>query len=448
MKYLSTIANKAFAPLIVLILLCSSIQAQKNTDSPYSRYGIGLINSSGFNGNFGMAGTGIAWRPLQYKPLIYDSLARSNAKLNDRGTNFINPANPASFSNISLTTFEASMISRNVEYTSGDQSRTGNNSQLGHMAVAFPIAKKWGVGFGIRPFSSVGYDYGVKEQVNGNDVSYTYEGSGGLNEIFLGTAFELGKNLSIGLKGQYYFGSITDDRRVVYEGNSVNFFNSLDQRDTKVSSLSYELGLQYYKDLKNENRVIVGVVISTTDKLNARSSQLIRNYTGGVNLENFRDTALFIDEREMDLAFAPQYGIGFAFEKKLKWIVSVDLKSRLWGDERVDEGIELGNSQIISAGFEKYTELAAFGSYFKRMGYRAGMRYNSSVLRIDNEDIQEFGISFGIALPLRKSFSTLNVGAELGRRGKDESGLTQENFFNLQFGVTINDKWFIKRKYD
>ena len=82
------------------------------------------------------------------------------------------------------------------------------------------------------------------------------------------------------------------------------------------------------------------------------------------------------------------------------------------------------------------------------MGYRAGFRYNSSLLKIDGNDIEEFGIGFGIAVPLRKSFSTLNVGIELGRRGSQKNNLTQEDFLNLQIGITINDKWFIKRVYD
>ena len=448
MKYLFTTANKAFAICIVILLSCSGIQAQKNTDSPYSRYGIGLINTSGFNGNYGLGGVGIAWRPFQFKPLIYDSLARSNAKLNDRGTNYINPINPASFSNISLTTFEASLVSNNVEYTSGSQSRTGSNTQFGHMAVALPLAQKWGVGFGIRPYSSVGYDYGERGQVNGNDVVYSYEGSGGVNELFVGTAVEITKTIALGVKGQYYFGTITDDRRVVYDGNSTNFLNTLDQRNTRIRALSYEVGLQYYANYKKDYRVLAGFTVSTTDKLGGKRSQLIRNYTGAIDFENYKDTALFVVNQNADFAFAPQYGIGFAFEKKLEWIASIDLKSRAWGDEQIEEGIEFGNSQIINVGFEKYSKLSGFGSYFKRMGYRLGARYNSSVISIDNEDIQEFGISFGIAMPLRKSFSTLNLGVELGRRGKDESNLTQEDFFNIQFGVTINDKWFIKRKYD
>lgn len=448
MKYLSTTANKVFTFLAFLLLTISSIQAQKNTDSPYSRYGVGLLNPLRFNGNFGLSGTGVAWRPSQYRPAIYDSLARSNAKLNDRGTNYINPVNPASFSNISLTTFEAALVSRNVAYKSGDQSRNGSNTQLSHMAVAIPLAKKFGLGFGIRPYSFVGYNYSTSGVQNGNELNFVNEGSGGINEIFLGGAYQLMQNFSLGISGKYYFGKIIDDRRVVYTGNSTNFFNTLDQRDTRVSSLVYEIGLQYFKNLNKDYRIIAGAVISPINELQADQSRLMRNYTGSSNLENFRDTAIFFQDKGTTVPIAPVYGLGFAFEKKLSWMLMADIKLNAWDGELLAEGIERNSSQVYSLGFDRYVNTSAFGSYFKRMGYRAGISYNTSLLTIDNTDVTEFGISFGIAMPLRKSFSTLNVGVEFGQRGKDESGLTQENFVNLQFGVTINDKWFIQRKYD
>ena len=448
MKYLYTTASKTLAISIILLFVFSFAQAQKNTDSPYSRYGIGLINTTTFNGNFGMGGAGIAWRPFQYKPLIYDSLARSNAELNDRGTNQINGVNPASFSNISLTTFEAALISRNARYTSGSQSRVGSNTQLSHMSIAFPIGEKLGVGFGIRPYSFVGYDYSDTSSINNNKINYTNEGSGGINEIFVGVGYGFLEHFSVGLNAKYYFGKITDDRRVVYGANGTNFFNVLDQREVKVSSVALEIGAQYFKDLNSKYRLVVGAIISPNDQLNAEQSRLVRNYTGDVNLERFKDTSLFVDDQSVDIANNATYGIGVSIEKKLKWMLTADFKAQSWGDQELAEGIERSSNQLIHVGFDKYVSATAFGSYWERIGYRAGMRYNSSLLRVDNEDISEFGISFGLTLPLRKTFSTLNIGVEVGQRGKDELGLTKEEFFNFQVGVVINDKWFIKRKYD
>lgn len=448
MKYLFTMANKRFAFTLIFFSVFGFLQAQKNTDSPYSRYGIGNINPVTFNGNFGLGGAGIAWRPFQYKPLVYDSLSRSNANLNDRGSNFINAVNPASFSNISLTTFEFSAISRNAQYISGEQTRTGTNTQFSHMSLALPLGKKVGMAFGIKPYTLVGYDYANADTVNNEAAFSSYEGSGGVNEMYIGFGFEFLKNFSFGMSGSYYFGEIIDNRRVVYESAGSGFFNSLDERTTRVNSVAYKAGLQYFRHLNDDYRIVAGVTLSPRDQLGAEQTRLLRNYSGSPGTENFLDTALFQEASKMNVANMAVLGFGFAFEKKTHWMLTADVRLNTWGNSDLSSDVELANGQTIHVGFDKYVNTTGFGSYFSKIGYRSGLRYNSSLVRIDNEDVSEFGISFGLTIPLRKTFSTLNIGAEVGQRGKDENGLVQENFFNLQLGVTINDKWFIKRQYD
>jgi len=76
------------------------------------------------------------------------------------------------------------------------------------------------------------------------------------------------------------------------------------------------------------------------------------------------------------------------------------------------------------------------------------MRYEDTGLVINGEDINEFGISFGVGLPVGKLFSNVNVGFEIGKRGTVNAGLVQENFFNTFISLSLNDKWFIKTLYD
>lgn len=447
MKYCYIIIVKAFAFICCWLIFNLSLQAQRNTDSPYSRYGIGLMSKNSFNGNFGMGGGGYAWRPYQYRPVIYDSLARSSAKLNDRGSNFINPSNPASFSNFSLTTFEVAIFNSNVDYNGNNQNRQGSISQLSHMTLAFPIGEKWGMAFGIQPFSVVGYDYEFPAQANGVESRNIFEGSGGVNKVFLGAATQIGQNFSVGLSTNFLFGTIKDDRRIIFDNNEQFFFNTLDQRDISVSELSFDAGVQYFKDLTKNRRIILGATISPINELTASQNQLIRTYTGEIASENFRDTS-FIRDQEVKLPFHPTYGLGFAFEKKLQWIAYFDYTFQPLDEQSDVPAASFNTNHRLNIGFQKYSSSSSFGSFWNKLGLKTGMRYNSSLLVVDGEDIQEFGISFGVVMPLRKSLSTLNLGIELGRRGKDKNGLIEEDFLNFIFGITINDKWFIQRKYD
>ncbi|MEQ8910477.1 MAG: hypothetical protein RIC95_14875 [Vicingaceae bacterium] len=448
MKYLFTTANKYFVTFLLTLLLSSLVQAQKTTHSPYSRYGIGLLNPQRTNANFAAGGIGYAWRPQNYKPQIYDSLARSNAKLNDRGTNYINLKNPASFSNISLTTFEAGIYGQGTEMVNGGQSRTESTAYLNHAALAFPIGENWGLGFGIRPYSKIGYDYqNSRTLASGETVRNQYQGSGGLNQIFLGTAVQFAKHWSLGVSGNYLFGTLNDERRVVYE-NGTNFFNTLDQGETRVSDFSFDFGLQYFANLNQDYRLVAGLTASPISELSGEYFRLVRNYAGNEDFEQFKDTTSNLEGEKVSLNVASTFGGGLSIEKRGDWMVGIDYALHNRKTERVSNNVELVSNSELNLGFEKFNNISAFGSYFKQMGYRAGMRYNSALLSVNGEAVQEFGISFGVSMPLRKSFSTLNFGAEIGRRGKDESGLTEESFFNLLFGITINDKWFVQRKYD
>lgn len=448
MKYLFITANKVFALLLFTLLLSNIVQAQKTTHSPYSRYGTGLLNPVRTNANFAVGGVGHAWRPQNYKPQIYDSLARSNAKLNDRSTNYLNLKNPASFSNVSLTTFEAGIFAQGVEMTSANQSRTESVAYLNHAALAFPIGKKWGMGFGIRPFSKVGYNYEQTSQLeSGETVRNVYSGSGGLNQIFVGTSVELYNKWSLGVKANYLFGTIDDERRVVYE-NGTNFFNTIDIAETRASDFSFDFGVQYFTNLNDRYLLVAGLTASPMNSISSEYSRLIRSYFGDEGFEQFKDTITNVQERSENINISSSFGGGLSIEKRGDWMLALDYTLHQRNEEVISPFVTLSSNSEVNLGFEKFNDISAFGSYLKQMGYRAGLRYNSSLLQINGESVQEFGISFGISMPLRKSFSTLNFGAEVGRRGKDESGLTEEQFFNLHFGVTINDKWFVQRKYD
>lgn len=65
---------------------------------------------------------------------------------------------------------------------------------------------------------------------------------------------------------------------------------------------------------------------------------------------------------------------------------------------------------------------------------------------LNNESINDFGISFGSSLPV-KGFSNATIGFEWGKKGTISQNLVKENYFNVRIGLTLNDKWFQKTKY-
>ncbi len=432
--------------LIVFLTASQLVQAQINTLSPYSRYGAGISRRATFNGSVGLSGTGQAWRPSNYRPAVYDSLARSGATFNDRNTNYINTSNPASFSNFSLTTYEAGMQHQTVRYENSGQNRLANFANFSHLAIAFPIGNNWGMAFGMKPYTHIGYDFERLTTVNGSGVEYHFNGSGGLNEIFVGTATQLGKNLSVGVNGKFLFGRKSDINRVVY--GSGNFFNTLDQRSYIYNDINFDIGIQYFKDLGMEKRVIFGLTASPIGDISATESRLMRSYEGREGFELIKDTILLENDKSIDVNIGSKYSAGIGYEYKGKWILLLDYNFIDKENVLLEPDVYATDDHQISVGFERFTKHSAFGSYFKQMGYRVGAHYNSSMVEVDGNDISDFGMSFGFALPLRKSFSTVNFTVEVGERGSLNQSLVREQYLNFYFGVTINDRWFIKRKYD
>ena len=130
--------------IISACLLLSLISfAQEGTSSPYSFYGIGDIRFKGTIESRSMAGVAIE----------QDSI-------------HIDLENPGSYSNLKLTTFSlgGTFGTKNLKSDSG--SASARRTTLDYMAVGLPFGK-FGVGFGLIPYSSVGYKIESLSEVDG-----------------------------------------------------------------------------------------------------------------------------------------------------------------------------------------------------------------------------------------------------------------------------------------
>jgi hypothetical protein len=106
------------------------------------------------------------------------------------------------------------------------------------------------------------------------------------------------------------------------------------------------------------------------------------------------------------------------------------------------------NSFRVNAGTELRPNFKGKTNFIKRTRYRVGGYYETGSLLINDEEISQYGITFGLGISMKASFSFVNIGFEVGQRGTAKNNLIKENFFRTYLGFTLNDKWFIKRKYD
>ena len=98
-------------------------------------------------------------------------------------------------------------------------------------------------------------------------------------------------------------------------------------------------------------------------------------------------------------------------------------------------------------GFEYIPNKYSIKQYHKRINYRAGLYLNNSYIKIDNNQIQNYGITFGLGFPISNQRTSLNFSCTIGKRGTTENNLIEENYTALGVNLTLYDFWFIKRKY-
>jgi hypothetical protein len=432
--------RKSRAIVILVFLLVGGAEAfsQSTTNSPYSKYGIGILRPQTFSQNFAMGGTGIGLRSSRDIGLL----------------------NPASYSEIDVTTFDVGFTNNALWLSDGAESQYQNNPYIDHIAFAFPVVKNvWGMSFGVLPYANVGYNYDeiISDTIAG-DVSFYNEGKGAINKVYLGNALALKLDttslISFGANTYFMFGSMTYDQKAIY-GDLPNAFNIWRFQKRNVADFGADLGLQYQKrfsDAKEDKyKLTLGVTYNLAADLKGKNSEITRTFSGNIDFGTVKDTSEFIDDVDEVLQLPAELGFGVSLEKDNKWLVAVDFKTAAWGSILSTDPLYTYKNNYSLNGGVQFVPKYDGASYFKRTAYRIGARYSSSYLQINNTDWTEYGITFGVGLPVRRSensFPRVNLGVEYGNRGTTDGGLLTEKFINFNLGITINAVWFQKRKYD
>ena len=431
--------------LVIVFIAFFAIQsfAQEGTSSPYSFYGIGSLKFKGTVENRSMGGLS-----------IYTDSTHVNLR------------NPASYggNNIGLynnegrpMTFSVGGGHTSTKLKNDSESDRASTSTFNYIAVSLPLGKL-GIGFGLMPFTSVGYRL---ENYGDDGITQKFKGEGGVNKTYLSAGYQITDDLSFGIDAQYNFGNI-EGSTIEYlynEGELVQYQTREDNR-SDLSGLNYNLGLSYKTKLNNKLELVSGVTFSPKSDLKSRNVRSVNTIT----ISNTTEQEFVVNTIEADLeaeglketalVLPAKFSFGVGIGKPRKWFVGVEsifqetskFSNDLYASANTETTYE--NSNTFSFGGFYIPNYNAYRSYLKRVVYRAGFRTEKTGLVINEESINEFGISFGVGLPVGNLFSNANLGFEVGKRGTTNKNLIQENFINFQLSLSLNDRWFQKRKYD
>ena len=424
--------------LFVFLLIASlATTAQKTNQSPYSFFGIGEGSNPVTVEQSAMGGIGVAYSHYKY----------------------LNFTNPAAHADLKYATYSFGVLNTELTIDDGVKNETSNSTSLSYFTLALPLGSKAGVSLGIQPVSSVGYS--LTNLVSDTSGTITeaniFSGEGGVSRVYGSFGIKLFKDISVGIEAGFSFGSI--EKSITNQIQNVSLHTKY-KEDLLVRGGTVTLGVQYKKALKNKLELSAGATLKMGNNFKVTGDDYLYSFTFiNGNSEFPRDT---ISQSRINgnYKLPLKATIGAGLGQFDKWYVGLEFESQdaIETEGLLDSsnaGFQYGISNRISLGGYYLPKVNSISSYWERITYRAGVRFEKTGLLVDGSvpytnftSVDDFGMSFGLGLPL-KQLSSMNMGFEFGKRGSITNNLIQENYFNFRLSLSLTDtNWFKKRKID
>jgi len=414
--------------LIALGIFASAQVLGQAASSPFTTFGIGEPFGNALIHNQGMGGTGVS------QPQYW----------------FLNNQNPALLVFNTLTVFEAGILYENRSIKGNGVNERSKAGNMNYLATAFPIKPgKWTTAVGLMPYTNVDFRFTNSMPLNDGDsttAEIVESGSGGLTQLYWSHGVRLTPDISVGAKATYLFGSIDNIySNQLLKNGQVPYIISVEQKSS-VSDFNFGLGFSFSKDsLWNKNyRVSFGAVYNFDADLKAKlSNKFFRTTNNGDTVQNEE-----LNNIRGSIYLPASFSAGVSISRGLKWSVSTEFFAQDWSNfySIIDDDEGLSKSWKASLGGEFTPDPLSLGSYLKRVTYRTGFAVERYPFLANGKQVKDFGINFGLSLPAGRS--SMDIAIKAGKRGNKDENILEENYFKVYFGVTFNDQWFIKRKFD
>ncbi len=407
-----------------LIALASKLSAQQSTYSLYSAYGLGIENFEGNIANTSMGGI---------------------SSYSDNFSYAVN--NPATYADLKLTSFGIGTSRLVTQIKAHDGTATAKQTSFDYLNIAIPTGK-FGFGIGLRPYRTIAYRLQSEQTDNIlGDFSKDQQGSGTVNNVYFGLGSTILKGLKLGAEFQYNFGRLEEQIVNYYETT----FDTRYIYQTDVSGFAFNFAAIYDYDINETTLLRLGVTHKISDDFSLENSQERATVTNENGIDVVEDIES-VDTEDRSFKIPSVSTASLSIKKQNRWFAATELYSTNnmdYGDPIYDRaeityirayGAKLGGHYI-----PKFNSLT---NYFNKITYRFGAQYDRLGVMIENEQIENFGISFGLGLPLPRQYSLFDIGFKLGTRGRITDRLVKENYFRMSLGLTLGQKWFKKRKYN
>ena len=410
--------------------------AQADVDSPYSLFGVGQVRDKSMNVRLkGMGGV-------------------ANAMF---GGGMINGENPAAYAKIDSLAFlfDAGFYFKTATFSTSSLSEKSNNASFDYVSMAFGLTSWWKMALGVQPYSTSGYTMLVSkvDPEVGSTVT-RFKGKGGLNQAFWGNAFKIGKHFALGANAYYVFGN-TKTETSLYFPDSIYYIGSRRSLDVMVRSFMFDYGMLFNTNLSKDLCLSLGLTYTQKIKLKGEQTLFIRSFEEDMDTEvEYIIDTVYSSSGSTKITMPQGIGFGLALQNGENWALGADFNWMQWSKfAREGANDVLQDAWSVSAGAEFTPKHTTISGYFSRVTYRLGGFYEHGFINLEGNDgvshsINKVGVTVGMSLPLPRTLSKVNMALEVGQYGTREGGLIQEQYAKLSVGVSVFERWFMKRKYN
>lgn len=412
----NTVKTNRIYLLALILSLASYVGAQ--TNSPYSRYGMGNFQQKGSIRTRTMGGAGIAMQ-------------------NKTDVNNINPSALVAMDSMAVI-FDMGFHFNGSSFSSGSTRETVYSGNIDYVTLMIPMHPRWFFAASLQPVSSVGYNINTVAKYNGSYpgtyYGVNYNGKGGVSMASATNSFKLPWGISLGAELGILWGNHNETITETYSEMDVT--SSTRQRILYHRGFWMSAGAQYKLSL-DKSHFIFGATYDVPTRINSY-------------LESSTVARSIIEEKTsgtVEHSFPVGYGFGVSYNYDNKLTLSTDVKMKNWA--RSGFGIDpqrLRDNTIISLGAELQPDYNS-NKYRERISYRAGAHYESGSYSVASDAVQSAYVSFGVGLPGRLNSTLISVGLEFGSIGGFNSKHITETYGQVNIGLNLGEVWFVKPKF-
>ena len=402
-------------------LFAPSKAAADDGGSAYSLYGIGDLRYMTSTRSTAMGYTGIALP----------------------GVTSINGLSPATWSFVTQVRLDAGFLYEGFKSSNANGSVFLGSATFDGALLALPISPAHGIVFvgGFTPFSTTNYNVFTKGSQDGIDYTIHHRGSGGITMAQAGLSYAASPDLSFGASFNYLMGSI-DNARILASTNTAFAGGTVTENQT-VHGVTYTLGALFkgFGSFSESLRPLTLGVTVTTRGNASTTRQSLYDFSDALH-----DSSAETSGR-MSIPFS--YGVGFGYQVGERYILAADYFAQPWRDADFSgtDLPEIRDSYRIGVGGEILPSRDASAPWTSRISYRLGAFYHATYYQVNNEPINEWGITGGLGLPMSRD-ARLTMSLEYSNRGTANNGLIKENIIRLSISLNIGELWFSRYEED